>query len=187
MQRRHSTTGYSPNELVFATEVWLPPPVGELHWAVRTAAVSPDVLVPSGPITQTPGNYLEDCSQRAQELCIAVHDRILQAQRQTSHRSALGRGVRKLAVGVLAYLLTKTDGFKTTVNSPFVVSELSEWHAELTLWHHPHSLTCAVSQLHTADPLFWVFLGCVVWEWEASSRSMERCDVTGRMEDEQAP
>ena len=53
MQRRHSTTGYSPNELVFATEVRLPPPVGELHWVARTAAISPDV-VPSGPLTQTP-------------------------------------------------------------------------------------------------------------------------------------
>ena len=57
MQRRHSTTGYSPNELVFATEVRIPPPVGELHWVARTAAVSPDV-VPSGPLTQTPESYL---------------------------------------------------------------------------------------------------------------------------------
>ena len=60
MQRRHSTIGYSPNELVFATVVRLPPTVGEQHWAARTAVISPDVLVPSGPITKTPGNYLED-------------------------------------------------------------------------------------------------------------------------------
>ena len=60
-------SGYSPNELVFATEVRLPPPVGELHWVARTAAVSPDV-VPSGPLRQTPESYLEDRSQRAQEL-----------------------------------------------------------------------------------------------------------------------
>ena len=38
MQRRHSVTGHSPNELVFATEVRLPPPVGELHWAAQTAS-----------------------------------------------------------------------------------------------------------------------------------------------------
>ena len=119
---------YSPNELVFATEVRLPPPVGELHWVARTAAVSPDV-VPSGPLTQTPETYLEDRSQRAQELYNKVHDRILQAQRrnaerQTSRRSALGKGGRKLAVGDPAYLLTKIEGFKTKVNGPFVFLSL---------------------------------------------------------------
>ena len=35
--------------------------------------------------------------------------------------------------GDLAYLLTKTGGFKTTVNGPFVICELSEWHAELRI------------------------------------------------------
>ena len=74
--------------------------------------------------------------QRAQELYNTVHDRILQAQRrnserQASRRSALGKGGRKLAVGDLAYLLMKIDGFKTTVKGPFLVCELSEWHAEL--------------------------------------------------------
>ena len=52
-QRRYSTTGYSPNELLFATEVRLPSREGEPHWAVRTAAISRDVFVPYGPITQT--------------------------------------------------------------------------------------------------------------------------------------
>ena len=41
MQRRHSTTGYSPNELVFATEVRLPPPVGELHCCLLYTSPSP--------------------------------------------------------------------------------------------------------------------------------------------------
>ena len=65
-----------------------------------------------------------------------MHDRTLQAQRrnterQTSRRSALGRGGRNLAVDDLAYLLTKTEGFKTKVNGPFVVCAISEWHVEL--------------------------------------------------------
>ena len=46
-------------------------------------------------------------------------------------RQASGKGGRKLAVGDLAYLLTKTEGFKTKVNGPFVVCALSEWHVEL--------------------------------------------------------
>ena len=32
MQRKHSSTGYSPNELVYAKPVKLPPPVGDLEW-----------------------------------------------------------------------------------------------------------------------------------------------------------
>ena len=85
---------------------------------------------------ETRESYLEDRSQRAQELYNKVHDCILQAQRrnaerQTSRRSALGKGGRKLAVGDLAYLLTKTEGFKTKVNGPFVVCALSERHVEL--------------------------------------------------------
>ena len=85
---------------------------------------------------ETRESYLEDRSQRAQELYNKVHDCILQAQRrnaerQTSRRSALGNGGRKLAVGDLAYLLTKTEGFKTKVNGPFVACAISECHVEL--------------------------------------------------------
>ena len=85
---------------------------------------------------ETRESYLEDRSQRAQELYNKVHDCILQAQRrnaerQTSRRSALGKGGRKLAVGDLAYLLTKTEDFETKVNGPFVVCAIAEWHVEL--------------------------------------------------------
>ena len=81
---------------------------------------------------QQPVNYNDPDS----ELYNTVHDRILQAQRrnaerQTSRRSASGKGGRKLAVDDLAYLLTTTEGFKTKVDGPFVVCALSEWHVEL--------------------------------------------------------
>ena len=100
---------------MFATEVRLPLPVGELHWVARIAAVSPDV-VPSGPLTQTPESYLEDRSQRAQELYNKVHDRILQAQRrnaerQTSRRSA-ARGGGNLLLAILPIYSPKLKASK---------------------------------------------------------------------------
>ena len=91
---------------------------------------------PLAPQPQDPDTYLAARTRRAQELFKTVHDRILHAQRrnaarQTSRRTALRKGGRKLAVGDLAYLLTKSDGFKTAVSGPFVVCKLTEWHVEL--------------------------------------------------------
>ena len=135
MQRRHSTTGYSPNELVFATEAPLPPPVGELHWTARTGAIIPDVLVRSGPLTQTPGHYLRTAHSvpKSHIIKYMIAYCKLSAITLSARLPSLcvGQGGEELAVGDLAYLLTKIDGFKTTVNSPFVVCELFEWHAEL--------------------------------------------------------
>ena len=45
----------------------------------------------------------------------------------------------------------------------------------LTLWHLSRSIMFAVSELQTAGPQFWVFLGCVVWEWECGE-GVERID-----------
>jgi hypothetical protein len=39
MQREQSTTGYSPNRLVFCTMPRQPPPLGALRWDARAASV----------------------------------------------------------------------------------------------------------------------------------------------------
>jgi transposase InsO family protein len=136
MQRRHSVTGCSPNELVFATEVRLPPPIGALHWAAQAAAVTGTVPEPSAPLPQDTAQYLETRAERAQQLFQIVHDRILQAQRRNAARQTTRRAGRRtrgraLAVGDLAYLLTKKSELKTEVSGPFVVCDVSEWHVEL--------------------------------------------------------
>ena len=41
MQRRHSVTGCSPKYLVYAHQLRLPPPIGELHWDATMAALAP--------------------------------------------------------------------------------------------------------------------------------------------------
>ena len=80
-------------------------------------------------------------------------------------------------------MLTHATGMLLLVIHVVVVVGTMSHVTPLTLWHHSNSLTLAVSELHTADPLFWVSLGCVVWEWEASSRSMERWDMTSEVGD----
>ena len=40
MQRRHAVTGYSPDDLAFATPVRLPPPVGPLNWEASAAPIA---------------------------------------------------------------------------------------------------------------------------------------------------
>jgi hypothetical protein len=137
MQRRHTVTGYTPNELVFATQVRLPPPVGALHWSAQAATLHSNLSEPSTlPQPQDPKQYLAARAQRAQELFQTVHDRITQAQRrnaarQVSRRAPLRKRGRTLAVGDLAYLLTKTSDIKTDVSGPFVVCSVTDFHVEL--------------------------------------------------------
>jgi hypothetical protein len=98
--------------------------------------VTGTVPEPSDPLPQDTVQYLETRAHRAHQLFQTVHDRILQAQRRNAARHTTrpaGRRTkgRALAVGDLAYLLTKKSETKTDVGGPFVVCDVSDWHVEL--------------------------------------------------------
>jgi hypothetical protein len=132
MQRVHTATGYSPNRMVFCTAPRLPPPVGALRWEARAAFVGAAASASVPPISDsTPDAYLASRDEAAQSLLSTAYDRILARQQQhaaqqRARRAGRRRGGKQLQVGDLAYLLTRTGGFKPDVKGPFVVVALSD-------------------------------------------------------------
>ena len=131
MQRRHAVTGYSPDDLVFATPVRLPPPVGPLNWEASAAPIAFGCAQASFEADA----YLAGREKRAAKLLAADHDRILKAQssnadQQATRLAAQRRRGKKLLEGDLAYLLQPT-GLKNTVKGPYVVVKVGEASLEL--------------------------------------------------------
>jgi transposase InsO family protein len=135
MQRRHTVTGYSPNYLVYAHALRLPPPIGQLAWTATTASAAAPLSSPAPPpIDLSP--YTESRNDKVSQLTAAVHDRIHAAQCRNFNRTAARlasrrKGGKQLCEGDLAYLLTPTSGFKTKVQGPFLVHKLTENQAVL--------------------------------------------------------
>ena len=84
MQRRHAVTGYSPNDLVFATPVRLPPPVGPPNWEAPAAPIA----FGSAQASSEADAYLDGREKLAAKPLAADHDRILKAQRSNDDRQA---------------------------------------------------------------------------------------------------
>ena len=82
MQRRHATTGHSPNDLVYATAICLPPAVGPLQWH------TPEPLATVGSAQLDAASYLAAREQRAQHLMSTARVRILRAQRSNADLQA---------------------------------------------------------------------------------------------------
>ena len=103
MQRRHSVTGYSPNELTYAHRLRLPPPV-------RLPDVAPRVA--SAEFANPEQQYIHERDERTESMCARVYDNILNAQERNKQQQLQllagrkpGRG-RKLHAGDLAYVVT---------------------------------------------------------------------------------
>ena len=132
MQRVHSSIGCSPNRMVYAIAPRLPPTVGDLRWdslAASASVVSSTVLPPHHDNPNYSQDYLCSKDETVSKLISAAHDRILARQhdhaaQQHARRARRRKGGKQLKVGDLAYLLTRTGGFKPDVKGPFVVESL---------------------------------------------------------------
>ena len=116
MDRVHSVTGFSPNDLVYTSKVKLPAPVGDLQW-------NPDEVW----VTSVSA-FRESSNERFERACSQVYDRILSSQRKSLERARRaaarlggGKTTKRLAVGDLAYLV-EPRGRKQHVSGPFVVT-----------------------------------------------------------------
>ena len=128
-------TGCSPNYLVYAHQLRLPPPIGELHWDATMAALAPTPST-SAPQPQDFATFVDKRQARVRDLVTTVHKRIVSSQRANSNRAtarlaAKRKGGRKLCPGDLAYLLTRNTGFKTKVDGPFLVCKVTDNQAVL--------------------------------------------------------
>jgi hypothetical protein len=114
----------------------LPPPVGALRWDARAASAAVHDTAP-GPFPQSDfSSHVAARDEHAQSLFSAAFDRILARQHQNAaqqraRRSRRSRRGKPLRVGDLAYLLTRSGSFKSKVEGPFVVSDLSDHTVEL--------------------------------------------------------
>jgi hypothetical protein len=137
MQRVHTTTSYSPNRLVFCTTPRLPPPVGALRWDARAASVVVAASTSAPPSSEsTPDFYLAFRDETSTTLLSTAYDRILARQQvhacqQRARRERRRKGGKRLVVGDLAYLLTRTGGFKPDVKGQFVVVAISDTRVSL--------------------------------------------------------
>ena len=59
--------GHSPNQLLYATEVRLPPSIRQRFWSAQAATVSGTVTKSVAAPPQNPDQYIEAYAERAQE------------------------------------------------------------------------------------------------------------------------
>ena len=123
MSRVHSSTGFSPNELVYGHKIFLPPPIGALHArpSVMSASVVPDASPEQRWIEERGQRLHADVETALSELHAAQRRNVeTQVERLRRQRRRGGR----LAVGDLAYLLEPSGQNKQKVSGPFVVHKL---------------------------------------------------------------
>ena len=128
MDRLHSSTGFSPNQLVYTTPVRLPPPVGGVTWGpVADAPGSADT-----PLSRHASEFRARRAEQQRAFVDAAYSRILGKQRvnrdQQARRLAAKRrrgGRKLLRVGDLAYLLQK-HGLKQKALGPYVVVDIKQ-------------------------------------------------------------
>ena len=127
MDRVHSSTGFSPNQLVLMAPVRLPPPVGGVSWA-------PDALTSSADpvLSRDASAFRASRAEQHRDFVEAAYQRILRKQganhNQQARRLAAKRrrgGKRRLQVGDLAYLL-ETRGLKQKALGPYVVVDIGK-------------------------------------------------------------
>ena len=140
MQRVHSRTRQSPNTLLYATHLSLPPPIGAAHWSATAASAR---AVVNGPPLLTEADrlavFLQERDDRHARIVRDVHARILdaqtanisqQTQRVLQRRSRGGR--KPLCVGDLAYVAEPSNkGFSATVLGPYVVTSIGDHSVQL--------------------------------------------------------
>jgi hypothetical protein len=133
MQRRHATTGYFPNQLIFGREFRFSPPIGPLAAQTTPVAASNTLF---NTVMQEPAiaNFVQQQNGLLTQLAATAHQRILATQRHHADRRnsrlpASGRRGRTPAVGDLASRLTK--GLKIQVQGPFLVCKLTDTQAVL--------------------------------------------------------
>jgi hypothetical protein len=141
MQRVHSTTKCSPNDLLFAIPPKLPPPVGALHWTPQVAS-----LLSSAPVT-----HRDQAAQHAHHegLLLKVRNNIVDAQRRNlrlqARRLAAKRrmGGKPLKIGDIAYCVEPSGkGFKAKAQGPYVVDKIADqtvWLRTTAAVHGQHS------------------------------------------------
>jgi hypothetical protein len=141
MQRLHSTTRCSPNDLLSAIPPKLPPPAGALHWTPQVAS-----LLSSAPVT-----HRDQAAQHVhhEDLVLKVRNNILDAQRRTlpfqAHRLASKRRRvgKPLKIGYLAYCVEPGGkSFKAKALGPNVVDKIAGqtvWLRTTAAVHGQHS------------------------------------------------
>ena len=132
MARVHTSTGFSPNQLVYGREIVLPPPIGELRsrlQPVAAAAALPPEHADASAYKSQRDEALRGYVEAAYDSLLKAQQRHLDTQLKRLRGRPRRRGV-KLAVGDLAYLLVPAHGKgndmkrKQHVRGPFVVKAL---------------------------------------------------------------
>lgn len=115
MHRRHTSSGYSPNELVYARKVHLPPPVGPLQRGVRLSSCT---------LASAETDYVQRRDDAYGEYVEAAYGNLCRAQllhlrSQARRVGSRAQGGETLNAGDLAYLLAPHG--RKQVDGPFVV------------------------------------------------------------------
>jgi hypothetical protein len=119
MARVHRVTGFSPNDLVYATKVRRAAPIGDLHWngeGVRWVASCQQ--------------YVEERNARFESYCESVYDRILTSQRASVERArqaaaSKARGGESRCKSATSPTCLRVEA-TASVSGPFVVHGAEE-------------------------------------------------------------